>query len=119
MKHLLALVGLTACVALAAEPKVPECFKVHALLKMDDEHYWAEWTNSCPYTIDSVYVMVGFQDRSRAPLANGVWSLHFIAPGTHRVIRLTAPSKAPDFQYVSVKRITVDAMEALRREGDY
>lgn len=97
-----------------SSPKISDCFKVHSLLKMDDEHYWANWTNACPYTIDSVYVMVKFADRFMKPLGNGVWGLHFIAPGAHRVIRFSAPAAAADFNSINVHKITADFGEALQ-----
>ena len=96
-----------------AGQKVSECFKVNSLIKMDEDHYWANWTNSCPYTIDSVYVMVKFVDKARKTLGNGVWSLHFITPGTHRVIRFTAPLTVPGFESINVHKITTDSDEAL------
>lgn len=108
------LVTMTAVAA--AQPKVSDCFKVLALLKMDEDHYWADWSNACPFTIDSVYVMVKFADRSRNPLGNGVWALHFIEPGVRRVTRLTAPRAVPNFDLVQLHKITTDAMEALRSE---
>jgi tetratricopeptide (TPR) repeat protein len=101
----------------AAQPKISDCFKVYNLLKMDEEHYWADWGNACPYTIDSVYVMVKFTDRSRNHLGNGVWALHFVEPGVHRVMRLTAPRGVPTFERVELHKITIDAMEALVSEG--
>jgi hypothetical protein len=119
MKHL--VYGLTfAAAALAqhawAQPKVSECFKVHELLRADEEHYWATWTNACPYTIDSVYVTVRFADRSSRELADGVWSLHFIPPGAHRTMRFSAPGKIADFASVHQKKITADMGEAFGRE---
>jgi len=54
---------------------VEECFKVHWLLRADDAHYWADWVNECPYTVDSVYVMIGFVDHDKNPLGNGVWPM--------------------------------------------
>ncbi len=114
MKHLLTLFLLIGSAATAtAGQKVSECFKVNSLIKMDDDHYWANWTNSCPYTIDSVYVMVKFADKARKILGNGVWSLHFITPGSHRVIRFTVPSSVPIFDSISVHKITTDSEEAL------
>lgn len=114
MKHL--VFGLTfATVALAQHPKVSECFKVHELLRADQEHYWATWTNSCPYTIDSVYVTVRFADRSSRELADGVWSLHFIPAGAHRTMRFSAPGKIADFASVHQKNITSDMSEAFGR----
>jgi hypothetical protein len=63
LKRLLtSLLFLAASSAAAERPAVPQCFKVHALIKMDEGHYWANWTNACPYVIDSVYVMVKFAD---------------------------------------------------------
>lgn len=119
MKHL--VLGLTfAALPLAqyaaAQPSVSECFKVHELLRADEEHYWATWTNACPYTIDSVYVMVNFADRSARELADGVWSLHFIPPGAHRTMRFSAPGKLADFASVRKKKITADIYEAFGRE---
>ncbi len=109
---LLLLMG--AAVAAAEQPKVSQCFKVRALVKMDEEHYWADWTNACPYTIDSVYVMVGFADKAKAHLTNGVWAMYFVTPGTHRVTRFTAPLTVPEFASVSIRKITTDSVEALR-----
>ncbi|HTB15091.1 MAG TPA: hypothetical protein VK752_26145 [Bryobacteraceae bacterium] len=115
MKHLVC--GLTfAAIALAQHPKVSDCFKVHELLRADEEHYWATWTNSCPYTIDAVYVTVRFADRSSQDLADGVWSLHFIPPGTHRTMRFSAPGRIADFASVHYKKITADMGEAFGRE---
>ena len=116
MKHL--VVGLTfAAIALAQHPKVSDCFKVHELLRADEEHYWATWTNACPYTIDSVYVMVGFLDRSARDVAQGVWALHFIAPGAHRTMRFSAPGRLADFASVHQRKITADIYEAFGREA--
>ncbi len=114
MKHL--VFGLTfAAVALAQHPQVSDCFKVHELLRADEEHYWATWTNTCPYTIDSVYVMVKFADKSSRELADGVWSLHFITPGAHRTMRFSAPGKLADFASVHQRKITADIYEAFGR----
>jgi hypothetical protein len=114
MKHL--VYGLTfAAIALAQHPKVSECFKIHELLRADEEHYWATWTNACPYTIDSVYVLVRFADRSSRDLADGVWSLHFIPPGTHRTMRFSAPGRIADFASVHQQKITADMGEAFGR----
>ena len=75
-----------AAVGFAAEkPKVPECFKVNSMIRADEEHYWAAWTNACSYTIDSVYVIVRFADEANKLVGNGVWGLHFITPGASRV----------------------------------
>ncbi len=114
MKHL--VLGLTvAGLALAQHPKVSECFKVHEMIRADEEHYWTTWTNACPYTIDSVYVMVKFADRAAHEVADGVWSLHFIPPGAHRTMRFSAPGKLSDFAYVHQRRITSDIYEAFGR----
>jgi tetratricopeptide (TPR) repeat protein len=80
---------------------------------MDQDHYWANWSNACPYTIDSVYVMVQFWDRSKVPIGEGVWALHFVMPGEHRVTRFTAPRNVPDFDSVRVHKITASSVEAL------
>lgn len=114
MKHL--VFGLAfAAVSLAQHPQVSDCFKVHELLRADEEHYWATWTNTCPYTIDSVYVMVKFADRSAREVADGVWSLHFITPGAHRTMRFSAPGKLADFASVRQRKITADIYEAFGR----
>ena len=105
--------------AASAQPRIADCFKVYDLIKMDEDHYWANWANACPYTIDSVYVMVRFSDRSRTRLGSGVWALHFVTPGTHQVMRLTAPRSVPDFDFDRVHKITADSLEALLDEpGD-
>jgi hypothetical protein len=115
MKHLVC--GLTfAAFALAQHPKVSDCFKVHELLRADEEHYWATWTNTCPYTIDAVYVTVRFADRAAKDLADGIWSLHFIPPGTHRTMRFSAPGRIADFASVHQKKITSDMGEAFGRD---
>ncbi len=98
----------------SANAAIPKCFKVRRLLKTDDAHYWADWKNTCPFTIDQVYVMVRFQDRSRKTLDNGVWPLYFILPGVHRVTRFSIPAGAAGFEFIRVRRITTNSVEALR-----
>jgi hypothetical protein len=115
MKHL--VLGLAfAAFAMAEHANVSQCFKVEELLRADEEHYWATWTNACPYTIDAVYVMVKFVDHSSQEVADGVWSLHFIQPGAHRTMRFSAPGKLADFASVRQKKITGDIFEAFGRE---
>jgi hypothetical protein len=122
MKHLwiaLFLCSGFACAAdtpadTPADTAIPKCFKVRRLLKTDDTHYWADWKNTCPFTIDQVYVMVRFQDRSRKTLDNGVWPMYFILPGVHRVTRFSIPAGAVGFEFIRVRRITTDFLEALR-----
>lgn len=118
--------GLSFCLAISmataavAQPRIAECFKVYNLIKMDADHYWADWANACPYTIDSVYVMVQFSGRSSARLGNGVWALHFVLPGAHQVTRWTTPLSVPDFDFIQVRKITTDWLEALSSEsGDH
>jgi tetratricopeptide (TPR) repeat protein len=114
LKRLITSLLLISAGSFAAErPQVPDCFKVHALIKMDEEHYWANWTNACPYVIDSVYVMVKFADKYRNRLGNGVWGLHFVGSGEHRITRFTAPLTKPEFDSVNVDKITTDSAEAL------
>jgi hypothetical protein len=115
MKYLVS--GLAfAAFAMAQHANVSQCFKVNELLRADEEHYWATWTNTCPYTIDAVYVLVKFADRSAKDVADGVWSLHFIAPGAHRTMRFSAPGKLADFASVRPSKITGDIYEAFGRE---
>jgi hypothetical protein len=116
MKHI-SLVSL--CLILPAivhaeqKPQIPQCFKVNALIRMDDDHYWANWTNACSYTIDSVYVTVEFVDSDRRPVGNGVWSMHFVTPGTHQVTRFSTPAGVSDFRTVRVRKVTTSLDEAL------
>jgi hypothetical protein len=116
MKHLVLLFLLLSSATLwaADKPGVSDCFKVHALVKTDADHYWADWTNSCPYTIDAVYVLVTFADKSRKLIGDGVWPMYFVTPGTHRVTRFSVPAIASSFEYVNLRRITLDAALALR-----
>jgi hypothetical protein len=98
-----------ATIGLAAErPKIADCFKVNWLLRADEEHYWANWTNKCSYTIDSVYVMVRFADQGNQSIGNGVWGLHFVTPGETRVTRFSTPARVPDFHSVHVRKITAN-----------
>jgi hypothetical protein len=116
-KMKLLVLGLTAAsLAFAESPKVSDCFKVHSMIRADEEHYWTTWTNACPYTVDSVYVMVKFADQASREIADGVWSLHFIAPGSHRTMRFSAPGKIADFASVRTHRITSDLGEAFGRD---
>jgi hypothetical protein len=96
------------------EKAISTCFKVRRLLKTDDAHYWADWTNTCPFIIDQVYVMVRFLDGSRKSLGNGVWPMYFILPGVHRVTRFSIPAGAVGFESIRVRRITANTLEALR-----
>ena len=115
MKGLLAFTFLlSATVGFAQKPKVSDCFKVHALIRTDEAHYWADWTNACPYTIDSVYVMVTFIDSSKHHISDGVWPMYFATPGMHRVTRFSVPADVADYASVHVRKITADAAEGLR-----
>ena len=114
MKRVLVLLLLAASAFAVDNPPIPQCFKIHSLTKADSEHYWAEWTNACPYTIDSVYVMVGFADKLHKRLGDGVWGLHFVTQGSHRVIRFSAPRGVEGFEFVDIRKVTVDSSEALR-----
>lgn len=99
-----------------AKAGVEQCFKVHRLLKTDEAHYWADWTNNCPYTIDAVYVLVGFADHSRKELGNGVWPMYFVQPGVHRVTRFSVPVGVAGFETIHLHRITTNSAEAF--QGD-
>jgi hypothetical protein len=115
MKRLLLLGVIASGMALAADPKVSECFKVNALLKMDGDHYWADWKNSCPYTIDSVYVAVEFADQFGQRVGNGLLALHLVMPGLARVMRFSAPATSAEFVRIKVREITTDLEQALGR----
>jgi hypothetical protein len=97
-----------------ADKAIPDCFKVHRLLKTDETHYWADWTNTCPFVIDKVYVMVGFLDGANKALGDGVWPMYFVLPGVHRVTRFSIPAVAAGFEFIRVQRITTNSVEALR-----
>ncbi len=113
MNRLLLLALLIGGMGFAADPKVADCFKVKALLKMDGDHYWADWKNSCPYMIDSVYVAVEFADQRGESVGNGLWGLHMVSPGSARVMRLSSPPTSGIFERISVRKITTDLEAAL------
>ena len=115
MKALIPLICLLSSASVfAQQPKVSECFKVHALVRADASHYWADWSNRCPYAIDSVYVLVTFSDKSRHQMGEGVFPMYFATPGAHRVTRFSAPAEVADFASVRVRKITADSAEGLR-----
>lgn len=111
--RLLTLFLAVSALLSAEKPGVSECFKVNSLIRMDEEHYWANWTNRCSYTIDAVYVMVGFEDNARNPVGKGVWALHYVIPGDHRIIRFTTPASVSGYTSVKVRKITINSEEAL------
>ena len=113
MKYLFILLAFAAGALAERKPGVAGCFNVHSMVRADAEHYWATWTNACPYTIDAVYVMVDFLDESRRPLGNGVWSLYFVGPGAGRTVRFSMPGEVPDFHSVRLLKVTADSEEAL------
>jgi hypothetical protein len=117
MKRILLGLYLFGAIASAADqPKVQECFKVNRLLKIDATFYWADWTNACPFTVDTVYVMVTFVDSANRELGAGVWPMYFIEPGVHRVTRFTAPVGVTAYQTLRVTKITTDSSVALMRD---
>ncbi len=93
-----------------------DCFKVHRLLKIDSTFYWADWSNACPYTVETVYVMVTFHDGSKKELGSGVWPMYFVRPGVHRVTRFTAPVGVSEYKTLRVSKITTDSSVALMRD---
>ncbi len=111
---LFALAAFAGLASAEQKPRIPACFKIHAMIRADAEHYWTNWTNACPYTIDAVYVMVGFLDESRRWLGNGVWAMYFITPGASRIVRFSMPVEVPDFYSVKLVKITTNSEEALR-----
>lgn len=96
--------------------KVEECFKVHWLLRADDAHYWADWVSECPYTIDKVYVMIGFVDHGKRALGNGVWPMYFVLPGAHQVTRFSAPAEVSGFETLVIHHITTEMAEAFAQD---
>lgn len=101
---------------LSSKTDVGQCFKIHRMLRADEAHYWADWSNACPFTIEAVYVLVGFADHSRKELGNGVWPMYFIQPGVHRVTRFSAPAGVADFETVHLHRITTDSADAFKED---
>ena len=101
---------------MSSSSNVSQCFKVNRLLRLDETHYWADWTNACRFTVDSVYVEVGFLDHSRKELGQGVWPMYFVLPGQHRVTRFSVPVGVDGYETVRVSKITTDAGEALHRD---
>jgi len=118
MKYLCIVLAFATTGFAAERPKTADCFKVNWLLRADEEHYWANWTNKCSYTIDSVYVMVRFADQGNQSVGNGVWGLHFVTPGESRVTRFSTPARVPDFHSVHIRKITTNFEEALRPAGE-
>jgi hypothetical protein len=117
MKHILLGLYLCGSIASAAEqPKVHDCFKVKRLLKIDATFYWADWSNACPFTVDSVYVMVTFVDGANKELGSGVWPMYFVQPGVHRVTRFTVPVGVSTYRTLRVSKITTDSSVALMRD---
>jgi hypothetical protein len=115
MKALLPILFLLTSVSVFAQkPKVSECFKVHSLVRADAAHYWADWSNRCPYSIDSVYVLVTFTDQSRHQIGDGVFPMYFATSGAHRVTRFSVPAEVAGFAAVHVRKITSDAAEGLK-----
>lgn len=96
--------------------KVEQCFKIHWMLRADESHYWADWISECPYTVDSVYVMIGFLDHGRNHVSNGVWPMYFVLPGAHQVTRFSAPAEAVGFETVIVHKITTESAEAFSQD---
>ncbi len=96
--------------------KVEECFKIHWMLRADDAHYWADWVSECPYTIDSVYVMIHFADHAKNHLGNGVWPMYFVLPGAHQVTRFSAPAEVAGFETVLLHHITTETAEAFSED---
>jgi hypothetical protein len=131
MKHILLGLYLVGAMALAADqpkdlpkeapkvqapPKVADCFKVNRLLKIDATFYWADWSNACPYTVETVYVIVVFVDGSSKELGGGVWPMYFVEPGVHRVTRFTVPVGVSAYETLRVSTITTDSAVALMRD---
>ena len=114
MKYVCLLLTLATIGFAADRPKTTECFKVNWLLRADEEHYWANWTNKCGHTIDSIYVLVRFADGGNQTVGNGVWGLHFVVPGESRVTRFSTPAHVADFHSVHVHKITTNWEEALK-----
>lgn len=102
--------------ASSERPPIERCFQIHWLLKVDDAHYWADWINTCPYTIDAVYVMVGFLDHDKNHMGNGVWPMYFVLPGAHQVTRFSAPAEVSGFETMTVHRVTIDTAEAFSQD---
>lgn len=111
MKWLLLVLAPLICSA-ADTSRVSACFQVNALVRADEDHYWADWKNSCPFTIDRVYVMVEFFQQGRK-IGQGVWPSYFVTSGQARVVRFSSPIHLPSNSSITVFRITTDSSVAL------
>ena len=79
----------------------------------DEARYQVVATNTCRYTIDAIYVLVGFADRNRRVLSGGLWTLYFMPSGKSWTKKFSIPTKAAGFERVFLRKVTTNADEAL------
>ena len=103
--------------------RTEDCFQILSMRKAswtsdtvpgDENRYQVVARNTCPYTIDAVYVMVRFTDSASHELSNGLWVLYFMPPGRSWTKKFSVPLKAYGFERVVLRKITTNAEEALR-----
>lgn len=100
---------------------VPKCFVVHSVVPAENDHeyYWASWTNSCHYDVDSVYIMIDFMykdpiTKQSEKVGSATWMLHFITQGRHETTRFSSRPNLPPYTHIRVFKITTDPDEALK-----
>ena len=121
-RFLLLLTCLAATVSAAPRPRPEDCFKVRSMRKAtlvrdrvpgDEERYQVVASNTCNYTIDAIYVLVGFTDGNRRMLSGGLWTLYFMPSGKRWTKKFSIPTKAAGLEGVFLRKITTNAEEAL------
>jgi hypothetical protein len=91
--------------------RVESCFKVHDLLRSDDDHYWSLWSNTCKAEIEVVYVAVEFFDKTEK-IGNGLWEIRW-PKGFHRLNKWSTSMTIPVGTVIKIRKITTKLEEAL------
>jgi hypothetical protein len=86
---------------------------VRDVIPGDEARYQVVAINTCKYTIDAIYVLVGFTDGNYRELSGGLWTLYFMPPGKSWTKKFSIPVKAAGFERVVLRKITTNAEEAL------
>jgi hypothetical protein len=103
---------LSACFCRAES--IDKCFTVHRMVKSEEGRYLIEATNRCSQEYDAVYVLVSFSDGQGKRLDDGVWAIYWSRPGRHEIHEFGIPKGAVGFERVTLRKITINAEEALR-----
>jgi hypothetical protein len=114
MRMILVLIAAASFLAAAEnKPPVHECFKVRSLERVDDLHYRQISENTCPYTLEVVYVLVKFMDKDGYRIGVDKYSAPWVNPGERLKTVLEVPLYVRGFKTVGVRKITSDVSEAL------